>query len=184
MFRNTEYRSALFCFLAGIFQRGTMSVSPCSPPRPALGQHSLNALRLSRRDPKSMGGLCETWEGCFNCDLTAHLNLTLDRQSGNCNLVSFAPFSNHNGVNCSRLRPGVSSVYILVPWKPVVIVWLLLSGTILAGFIGSSLRACTGFVHVFLIVSPEGPVYAGFRLVELVGIEPTASSLRTTRSPS
>jgi hypothetical protein len=30
-------------------------------------------------------------------------------------------------------------VYILVPWKPVVIVWALLSGMILAGFIGSSL---------------------------------------------
>jgi len=30
-------------------------------------------------------------------------------------------------------------VYILVPWKPVVIVWLLLSGMIFAGFIGSSL---------------------------------------------
>ena len=30
-------------------------------------------------------------------------------------------------------------MYILVPWKPVVIVWALLSGMILAGFIGSSL---------------------------------------------
>ena len=30
-------------------------------------------------------------------------------------------------------------MYILVPWKPVVIVWGLLSGMILAGFIGSSL---------------------------------------------
>lgn len=29
-------------------------------------------------------------------------------------------------------------MYILVPWKPVVIVWALLSGMILAGFIGSS----------------------------------------------
>jgi hypothetical protein len=56
-----------------------MSVNPCSPPRLALGQHSLNALRLSRRDPKNMGGLRETWEGCFNCDLTAHLDLTLVR---------------------------------------------------------------------------------------------------------
>ena len=53
--------------------------------------------------------------------------------------VSFAPFSNHNSVNCSPLRPGGSLVYIFVPWKPVVIVWALLSGMILAGFIGSSL---------------------------------------------
>lgn len=30
-------------------------------------------------------------------------------------------------------------MYILVPWKPVVIVWALLSGMIFAGFIGSSL---------------------------------------------
>lgn len=30
-------------------------------------------------------------------------------------------------------------MYILVPWKPVVIVWLLLSGMIFAGFVGSSL---------------------------------------------
>src|SRR2546425_8699515 len=29
-----------------------------------------------------------------------------------------------------------------------------------------------------------GSVYAGSKVVELVGIEPTASSLRTTRSPS
>ena len=55
-----------------------MSVSPCSPPRPALGQHSLNALRLSGRDSKSVGGLRETWKGRFNCDLTAQLDLTLD----------------------------------------------------------------------------------------------------------
>lgn len=30
-------------------------------------------------------------------------------------------------------------MYILVPWKPVVIVWLLLSGLVFAGFVGSSL---------------------------------------------
>jgi len=30
-------------------------------------------------------------------------------------------------------------MYILVPWKPVVIGWLLLSGMLLAGFVGSSL---------------------------------------------
>jgi hypothetical protein len=30
-------------------------------------------------------------------------------------------------------------VYILVPWKPIVVVWLLLSGMIFAGFVGSSL---------------------------------------------
>jgi len=30
-------------------------------------------------------------------------------------------------------------MYILVPWKPVVLVWGLLSGMILVGFIASSL---------------------------------------------
>jgi len=73
-----------------------MTVSPCSPPRPALGKHSLNALRLSRRNPKSLGGLCETWEGCFDCDLTAHLFLTLDRYDRNCNAIRH--FSTFNTV--------------------------------------------------------------------------------------
>ena len=35
--------------------------------------------------------------------------------------------------------PGGSTVQILVPWKPVVLVWGLLSGMILVGFIASSL---------------------------------------------
>lgn len=30
-------------------------------------------------------------------------------------------------------------MYILVPWKPVVIAWLLLSGMIFAGLVGSAL---------------------------------------------
>ena len=35
--------------------------------------------------------------------------------------------------------PGGSAVYILVPWKPVVLVWGLLSGMILVSFVASSL---------------------------------------------
>ena len=35
--------------------------------------------------------------------------------------------------------PGGSAMYILVPWKPVVLVWGLLSGMILVGFVASSL---------------------------------------------
>jgi hypothetical protein len=34
--------------------------------------------------------------------------------------------------------PGGSNVYILVPWKPVVLVWGLLSGMILISFVASS----------------------------------------------
>lgn len=64
-----------------------MTVSPCSPPRPALRQHSLNALRLYRRNPQSLGGLCKTWERCFDCDLTAHLPSTVDRYDRNCNAI-------------------------------------------------------------------------------------------------
>ncbi len=37
------------------------------------------------------------------------------------------------------LRPWRSAMYILVPWKPVVLVWGLLSGMILVSFIASSL---------------------------------------------
>src|ERR1039458_10085183 len=35
--------------------------------------------------------------------------------------------------------PGGSAMYILVPWKPVVLVWGLLSGMILVSFFASSL---------------------------------------------
>ena len=35
--------------------------------------------------------------------------------------------------------PGGSAMYILVPWKPVVLVWGLLSGMILVSFVASSL---------------------------------------------
>ena len=34
--------------------------------------------------------------------------------------------------------PGGSAMYILVPWKPVVLVWGLLSGMILVSFVASS----------------------------------------------
>jgi hypothetical protein len=77
-----------------------MSVSPCSPPRPALGQHSLYALRLSRRNPQGMGGLFETWKGCFDCDLTTHLTLTLDRQKRNCNNYVVRFFALYRSASC------------------------------------------------------------------------------------
>jgi hypothetical protein len=34
---------------------------------------------------------------------------------------------------------GGCVVVILVPWKPVVVVWLVLSGVVLAGYVASSL---------------------------------------------
>jgi len=38
----------------------------------------------------------------------------------------------------AALRPGGSVVQILVPWKPVVVVWGLLSAMIFFGFVASS----------------------------------------------
>ena len=82
-------RSALLRgFLSGISQGCSMSVSSCAPPRLVLGDHSLNALCLRRRDPKNAGSLCEAWKRGFNCDLTAHVALTVDRLKRICNLVT------------------------------------------------------------------------------------------------
>jgi hypothetical protein len=48
-------------------------------------------------------------------------------------------FSRYNIGNREPLFvPGGSAVYILVPWKPVVLVWGLLSGMILVSFVASS----------------------------------------------
>ena len=51
----------------------------------------------------------------------------------------FWGFSQYNSGNREPLFvPGGSAMYILVPWKPVVLVWGLLSGMILFGFVASS----------------------------------------------
>ena len=50
-------------------------------------------------------------------------------------------FSQYNSLNREPLFvPGGSAMRILVPWKPVVLVWGLLSGMILVSFVASSLR--------------------------------------------
>ena len=49
-------------------------------------------------------------------------------------------FSQYNSANRQPLFvPGGSAMYILVPWKPVVLVWGLLSGMILVSFVASFL---------------------------------------------
>ena len=49
-------------------------------------------------------------------------------------------FSQYNTLNREPLFvPGGSAMRILVPWKPVVLVWGLLSGMILVSFVASSL---------------------------------------------
>src|ERR1700740_2734943 len=48
-------------------------------------------------------------------------------------------FSQYNSRNRESLFvPGGSGMYILVPWKPVVLVWGLLSAMIFFGFVASS----------------------------------------------
>jgi hypothetical protein len=48
-------------------------------------------------------------------------------------------FSQYNSRNREPLFvPGGSGMYILVPWKPVVLVWGLLSAMIFFGFVASS----------------------------------------------
>lgn len=48
-------------------------------------------------------------------------------------------FSQYNSDNCDPpFVPGGSAMQILVPWKPVVIVWGLLSAMIFLGFVASS----------------------------------------------
>ena len=48
-------------------------------------------------------------------------------------------FSQYNSGNSEPLFvPGGSAMRILVPWKPVVLVWGLLSGMIFVGFVASS----------------------------------------------
>src|ERR1039458_8263701 len=48
-------------------------------------------------------------------------------------------FSQYNSRNCEPLFVlGGSGMYILVPWKPVVLVWGLLSAMIFIGFVASS----------------------------------------------
>ena len=47
--------------------------------------------------------------------------------------------SQYNSANCEPLFvPGGSAMQILVPWKPVVLVWGLLSAMIFFGFVASS----------------------------------------------
>jgi hypothetical protein len=48
-------------------------------------------------------------------------------------------FSQYNRSNREQLFvPGGFAMHILVPWKPVVLVWGLLSGMILVSFVASS----------------------------------------------
>ena len=52
--------------------------------------------------------------------------------------------------------PGGSAMYILVPWKPVVLVWGLLSGMILVSFVASSvLQGKDPFAPGAIITQPS-----------------------------
>jgi hypothetical protein len=65
-------------------------------------------------------GLCKTWKRCFDCDLTAHPTLTLDRLNWNCNRF-------RNGLDLgNKLLPLSSTSYgrqieagIIAPTDPI-----------------------------------------------------------------
>jgi hypothetical protein len=71
-------------------------------------------------------------------------------------------------------------VYILVPWKPVVLVWGLLSGMILVSFVASSvLKGQDPFAPGAIITRPS-PVKAG---AAQAGQQPKHSH-KAARTPS
>ena len=70
------------------------------------------------------------------------------------------------GIREPLFVPGGSAMYILVPWKPVVLVWGLLSGMILVSFVASSvLQGKDPFAPGAIITQPSsvktGVVQAG-----------------------
>ena len=89
--------------------------------------------------------------------------------------------SQYNGGNCQPLfRPRRSAMYILVPWKPVVLVWGLLSGMIFFGFVASSvLEGKDPFAPGATITQPSS-VKAG---VAQAGQQPKHSQ-KAARTPS
>ena len=64
------------------------------------------------------------------------LSLLRDRR----NVYGECPTSSRKNIRRGPLFvPGGSAMRILIPWKPVVLVWGLLSGMILVSFVASSL---------------------------------------------
>ena len=90
-------------------------------------------------------------------------------------------FSQYNGGNREPLFvPGGSGMYILVPWKPVVLVWGLLSAMIFFGFVASSvLEGKDPFAPGATITQPSS-VKAG---VAQAGQQPKHSQ-KAARTPS
>src|ERR1700688_435403 len=72
---------------------------------------------------------------------------TPERRNARKRFMKSLGFSQYNGGNREPLFvPGGSVMYILVPWKPVVLVWGLLSAMIFFGFVASSVLEgnCSG----------------------------------------
>ena len=90
-------------------------------------------------------------------------------------------FSQYNRGNREPLFvPGGSGMYILVPWKPVVFVWGLLSAMIFFGFVSSSvLEGKDPFAPGATIAQPSS-VKAG---VAQAGQQPKHSQ-KPARTPS
>jgi hypothetical protein len=60
------------------------------------------------------------------------------RNAGKMFVKSLGFFAHNNGNREPLFVPGGSAMWILIPWKPVVLVWGLLSGMIFFGFVASS----------------------------------------------
>ena len=87
------------------------------------------------------------WSKLVTTALSRRSNLDPDTSVGSTLFFQFPlvfaaflfSFSQYNGGNCEPLFvPGGFAMWILVPWKPVVLVWGLLSAMIFFGFVASS----------------------------------------------
>ena len=57
--------------------------------------------------------------------------------------------------------PGGSAMYILVPWRPVVLVWGLLSGMMLVSFVASSMLQGKNPFAPGVTITQSPPVKSG-----------------------
>ena len=71
-------------------------------------------------------------------------------------------------------------MYILVPWKPVVLVWGLLSGMILVGFVASSVLKGQDPFTPGAVITHHSAVKAGAAQAG----QPANRSHRATQTPS
>ena len=116
---------------------------------------------------------------CFVTLLVFALATPELRNSGK--MSTKVPGAQYNNCNREpRFVPGGSGMYILVPWKPVVVVWGLLSAMIFFGFVASSvLQGKDPFAPGATITQPPS-VKTGV----VQGGQQPKQSHKTARTPS